>query len=411
MPEENQSPSPSISPTLGKHNRNWKKILLILLILGVSISLVGVGIYFIGTGDFQAPSSQKQATPSAKKQTSNKKGILYLKPSRQSSTLPTAGLLGDLWVYDLASKKEIQITKDGRVANYPIKLSPNGRNIAYRKNIGDIESLWIYDFQTKKEKKLAEFTATVSESEYSRIDDILWKDNSTNLAYLVVNRRINDDPRSHLKTVIKFTYLNGETQIDSKILDIQKGFSARFLVWNGKKIYYKEGGDLGPVTVKSFNTESEKISEKLVDEYLKKIKVLPEISGSPDSQKIAVSGNTTWVFDTRSGEQIFKIESSIIGWTTDGNGVIYKLSEDGKTKLTIYNFKNKQFKFALFPDDFLKNSYALLGFSDFSGVVNANFDPDTDGYKYYVLDIEETNKIELPFTTQSRVTTIPIENF
>ncbi len=67
MPEEITSSPSSISQPLGKHSRNWKKISLILLIIGFSVSLVGVGIYFIGTGEVQAPSSQKQATPSSKK--------------------------------------------------------------------------------------------------------------------------------------------------------------------------------------------------------------------------------------------------------------------------------------------------------------------------------------------------------
>ena len=82
MPEENQSPQPSISQPLGKHSRSWKKILLILLILGVSVSLIGVGVYFIGTGDFRIPPSQKQATSTAKpKEATNplKNKIIYTK--------------------------------------------------------------------------------------------------------------------------------------------------------------------------------------------------------------------------------------------------------------------------------------------------------------------------------------------
>lgn len=69
MPEENQPLPTSISPTLGKPKRNWKKILPLLLIGLFLISLVGVGLYLLIPKPTEGPTAQpptKQATPSAK---------------------------------------------------------------------------------------------------------------------------------------------------------------------------------------------------------------------------------------------------------------------------------------------------------------------------------------------------------
>lgn len=66
MPEENQSPSSSISPTLGKSKRNWKKIALIFLLALFVASLVGVGLYLLVPRLTEEPPSQKQTAPSAK---------------------------------------------------------------------------------------------------------------------------------------------------------------------------------------------------------------------------------------------------------------------------------------------------------------------------------------------------------
>ena len=409
MPEENQSPPPSISPSLGKHSINWKKILLILFIAGISVSLISGGVWFL-LSEPTLTTLDKTTTSSAQKQTTNKKGVLYLKNSGQSSTLPAARLLGNLWIYDLASKKETQITKDGRVANYSIKLSPNGKNIAYRKNIGDMESLWIYDFQTKNEKKLAEFTTIVSDSEYARIENIVWREDSEAIAVLVVNRKVVGDPRDHTETKVIVKELADKAPTENNFIGLDLEYSwVSLLAFNKNELFLLEGNELGPFKIKTLNVVNEKLSEK--NQFLKEVKVLPEILGGPDSQKIAVSGNTTRVFDIRSGEQIFIIESSIIGWTNNGDGIIYKSAEDGKTKLTIHNIKNNKFESALFPAVLLKESYNVLGFSDLSSIVISSYDSDTNNYKYYVLELGEAIAVDLPFTTQSRVTTIPIENF
>ena len=61
MPEVSAITPSSTEPTISvpeKPKRNWKKILLILLILGVSVSLVGVGIYFYGSSDKNLPFKQ-----------------------------------------------------------------------------------------------------------------------------------------------------------------------------------------------------------------------------------------------------------------------------------------------------------------------------------------------------------------
>jgi len=68
MPEELQNEIPSISPTLEKPKRNWKKISLLILIGLLLISLVGIGLYLLIPGLNQEPPSQTQkpATPSTK---------------------------------------------------------------------------------------------------------------------------------------------------------------------------------------------------------------------------------------------------------------------------------------------------------------------------------------------------------
>ncbi len=131
MPEESTAPQPSISQPLGKHSRNWKKILLIALILGVSISLVGVGIYFIGTGSFQLPSSQKQVAPSAETKKphplSNK--IIFTK------TLVTDEKYTASWGVELTkTDKDIYaINPDGSGESKIFDLEPEDRNTSTSK--------------------------------------------------------------------------------------------------------------------------------------------------------------------------------------------------------------------------------------------------------------------------------------
>lgn len=419
MPPETQTPSTSISPTLGKPKRNWKKIFLILLILGISVSLVGVGVWLLISKPVEPPSKklEKQTTSPTQKQVASKKGVLYLKPSGQKATLPIASLLGDLWIYDLGNKKETQITKDGRVANNPMVLSPNGKMVAYRKNIGDTESLWIYDFQTKKEKKLTEFTATVSDGEYSRIDGVVWKEDSKSVAYLVLNRPANDDPRIILKAVI---YLN-DLSSDSKSIQIPLTGLIRLLLWSENKIFASSGtGEGGDSIIKSINIDDKTIIDR--SELLEKNvdKGLATVSGSPDSKKVAVDdSDSTIVIDIGSGKEISnrKVESSsLAGWTNVGDAIYidYTVDKNGKSKLSIYDFKNKQYKFALFTEDLLRNAYPVTGFSDLSAVVAAKLDFDLNIWNYYVLNIDGTKEVKLPLKTnitQGHITTIPVENF
>ncbi len=86
MPDESPAPQPSISQPLGKHSRNWKKILLILLILSVSVSLIGVGLYLLIPRLTENPTSQsqpkKESTTSATKKekpTKYNKGLYFAK--------------------------------------------------------------------------------------------------------------------------------------------------------------------------------------------------------------------------------------------------------------------------------------------------------------------------------------------
>ena len=69
MPEGSQTQNPQTTPLPEKSERNWKKILLVLLPFLFLISLVGVGLYLLIPRLTEGPTPitqpQKQATPSA----------------------------------------------------------------------------------------------------------------------------------------------------------------------------------------------------------------------------------------------------------------------------------------------------------------------------------------------------------
>lgn len=68
MPEDIQAPTISPAVESQKPKRNWKKILLILLVVLLLVSLVGVGLWLMIPRQAEQPTSptQKQATPSGK---------------------------------------------------------------------------------------------------------------------------------------------------------------------------------------------------------------------------------------------------------------------------------------------------------------------------------------------------------
>ena len=108
MPQETQAPQSSISQSLGKHSRNWKKILLILLILGISVSLIGVGLYLLIPRLIEEPTSstQKQVTPPAKIKPKTTK-IVWIKGK-------------EIWVKELNKKAEKVLTEDKKILDWDL---------------------------------------------------------------------------------------------------------------------------------------------------------------------------------------------------------------------------------------------------------------------------------------------------
>ncbi|MEK0338472.1 MAG: hypothetical protein QQN41_13670, partial [Nitrosopumilus sp.] len=151
MPEENQSPSPSISPTLEKHKRNWKKILPLLLIGLFLISLVGVGIYFYGSSDnsflFKRDETKEPSNTSKEHPLKNK--IIYTKSiitDEKYNTSPNVELSKvdtDIYAMNLDGSGETKIV-DLEVRtnlNYPtsISLSPNNTYLVWIRENADGE--------------------------------------------------------------------------------------------------------------------------------------------------------------------------------------------------------------------------------------------------------------------------------
>ncbi|MEK0337156.1 MAG: hypothetical protein QQN41_06970 [Nitrosopumilus sp.] len=143
MPEQTESTPPSISPTLEKHQRNWKKILLILLILGISVSLVGVGIYFYGSGAKSLPSKKVQTkkTPETPKEHPLKNKIIYTKSiiTDQKYTTDTGiernSIDTDIYAMNLDGTGETKIYDVELNSTVPkAALSPNHNYLAWIKD-------------------------------------------------------------------------------------------------------------------------------------------------------------------------------------------------------------------------------------------------------------------------------------
>jgi hypothetical protein len=107
MPEEIQSTPPSISPTVEKPKRNWRKILLILLVVLLLVSLVGVGLWLIPklTKEPTSP-TQKQATPSAKVQPKTKKLVWIVGR--------------EIWMKELNKKAQKVLTEDEKILDWDL---------------------------------------------------------------------------------------------------------------------------------------------------------------------------------------------------------------------------------------------------------------------------------------------------
>ena len=140
---------------------------------------------------------------------------------------------------------------------------------------------------------------------------------------------------------------------------------------------------------------------------------LNSVLGSSDSKKIVVNSVVIEVTPKERTLEIDSDESSVVGWTNDGNAIYvnFESVENGNRKVGIYDFQKKQFKFALFPSKLLTNAYLLSGFSDLGDMVVADHDSDAKIWNYYILNIDKAKEIKLPFTTEDQVTTIPIENY
>ena len=414
-PAQPTSEQPSPKP-----ERNWKKISLFLLIFLFLITLVGVGVYLLIPRPTEEPASptQNQDITTVKKESEKERGIVYLKLTGGKDN--RGNPLGDLWEYNLSSGKKRALTKGGEVGTAGIdavmKLSPDGKKLAYKKGNGSVRSVWVYNFGTKTEEKLDEVKEKVTSTEYASIDHFVWKSTSKSLAYLVNIREVQGDPREIKKNTIHVIDLenNKKTTYD---LPLPTGDQNTLLTYDGNEIYYWSLHDAcGDVSMKAFSLVTKTTKDHI--NLLSGFAACPRVLGSPDSTKIAIDG---FIFKDKKFTDINKIKVTglingnkellninvenpvgVGGWVTDSDAYIYFSKEADKIKVTINNFKTKKVKFALFkpslsiPDSFFGG---VKGFADNTTVVVYKTNTDTQKTSYSVLDLENATETKLPFQT------------
>lgn len=414
MPEE--ATTPIVTPQENQKPFKEKQSKLTWILLGIYLFLIGVlGVWFlfINQQKNQSKPSTKIASSSSATSASNnnKKGVLYTKNSDKEDRFYK---LGDLMLYEISPGKEINLTTSGNVDQFLFKLSPDGKKVAYREYDNGKENLWVYAFQTKKAQKISEFSDVVSSTEYRRIDNIVWKEDSEKVAYLVLNRDPNDDPRTLKKATVYMTDLAS----NEKSFDLPLQRFPSLLAWTGNEIYIVDGTDGGPYYVRSLNEITLKITDKTQLFANASANALPGVSGSPDSKKIAILDDyLTRIVDLSTNKEIYKVNLDGLGWVGSGVGFMFRSDVSGKTKVTTYDFQTKQSKSAFFSIESLNDDNSISAFSDFTSALSyqPNFDSKlkTLVYNYTILNLSDSSTIKLPFTTSTTSSgkAIPVENF
>lgn len=92
-------------------------------------------------------------------------------------------LLHDLFLYDVASKSQLQLTKSRR-ANYP-SINPNGRSVAFAGTDGPTTNIYQLDLLTLEETRLTNYTGDV------QIGHISWNPAGQHLVYSLFDEEGN----------------------------------------------------------------------------------------------------------------------------------------------------------------------------------------------------------------------------
>jgi dipeptidyl aminopeptidase/acylaminoacyl peptidase len=417
MPEVSLNQNPQTTQPPQKPKRNWKKILLILLVVLILISLVGIGLYLLIPRLTEEPVSptQKQATPSAKVQPKSK-GIVYLKTTGDTDNI--GGALGELWVYDLSSKKVSSLTKDGKI-DVEIKLSPDGNKIAYKRDVGSVQSIWIYDFRRKMEEKIDEIEEASGSGESSSLRGLVWRDDNKFLAYLenVIDNKMGD-PRQVKRNILHTFELENSKKANHN-LPKPTGDGNTLLAWTSNEVFFWSIHDAcGDLSMKSYNLATKATKDHTA--VFNGFGACPTVTGSPDSRKISIDGfalseqneaGKIKILDLLNGvKTVLNIENKnpaalgTGGWVNDGSGYGYLSTESDKMKVTLNNFTSNQIKFALFnPSSSIPDSSSygggLQAFEDYNLLVVFRIDDKTKETSYSLLDIEKVTETKLPFRT------------
>ncbi len=254
MPEQTQIPPTSISPTLGKPKRNWKKVFLLLLIALFVVSLVGVGLYLLIPKLTQEPPSQtqKQATSPAEptKPTNKKKTIAYCWND-------------EIWITDVKGQKQkihkfekskeeqplgkcnfnLFVSTDNQYVFWTHEKSIPGGDTWEDPNTGEVKPVYTYDeweiYRYDLEKDEVKLVRTVGEE--GRLGITLFPDDNR-IYYLA-----SFTDGSNLEIKGKLVSLSLESGERTEVL-IPKDYRSFKLSPNKQKIFLSMGYSGGPIS-------------------------------------------------------------------------------------------------------------------------------------------------------------------
>ena len=286
MPEENQSPQPSISQPLGKHSRNWKKILLILLIIGISLSLIGVGIYFYGSSDKnlsfkQVETKEPSETP---KEHPLKNKIIYTKSFITEDFLDT-----DIYAMNSDGNGEMKIVdlepQTNRNYSSNISLSPENKYLAWiRENADGVEKIDYIELDNYKQNTVNTLISTEGIKGFSFSPD------EKKIAILLEDDLTSHGPISMVVRIYNFAdkkLLGGFKPIAGNSTDDDRVFiGSKSLVWIDNSTVVTHGKNGNKKFIAKYDIEKGLNSEdRLIEPTSDYIKTI--LSITPSNKQIA----------------------------------------------------------------------------------------------------------------------------